>query len=65
MGDAKAFRRLARQRNRRIVDARGLAAIDRAERDRGRRDERPRVKLATVEELVATARAGRLLRLTR
>ncbi|MGW6713609.1 FAD-dependent oxidoreductase [Streptomyces globisporus] len=64
-GDAKAFRRLARQRNRRIVDARGLAAIDRAERDRGRRDGRPRVKLATVEELVATARAGRLLRLTR
>ncbi len=63
--DAKAFRRLARQRNRRVVDARGLAAIDRAERDRGRRDGRPRVKLATVEELVATARSGRLLRLTR
>ncbi|MFG3407617.1 FAD-dependent oxidoreductase [Streptomyces sp. NPDC048142] len=64
-GDAKAFRRLVRQRNRRVVDARGLAAIDRAERDRGRRDGRPRVKLATVEELVTTARAGRLLRLTR
>ncbi|UZI30427.1 FAD-dependent oxidoreductase [Streptomyces sp. VB1] len=64
-GGAKAFRRLARRRNRRVVDARGLAAIDRAERDRGRRDGRSRVKLATVEELVATARAGRLLRLTR
>ncbi|MFJ8225658.1 FAD-dependent oxidoreductase [Streptomyces griseus] len=64
-GDAKAFRRLVRRRNRRVVDARGLAAIDRAERDRGRRDGRPRVKLATVEELVATARAGRVLRLTR
>ncbi|MFI7288264.1 FAD-dependent oxidoreductase [Streptomyces anulatus] len=64
-GDAKAFRRLARWRNRRVVDVRGLAAIDRAERDRGRREGRPRVKLATVEELVATARAGRLLRLTR
>ncbi|MFJ5048898.1 FAD-dependent oxidoreductase [Streptomyces sp. NPDC088719] len=64
-GDARAFRRLARRRNRRVVDARGLAAIDRAERDRGRRDGRPRVKLATVEELVATARAGRVLRLTR
>ncbi|MFD6587003.1 FAD-dependent oxidoreductase [Streptomyces anulatus] len=64
-GDAKAFRRLARRRNRRVVDARGLAAIDRAERDRGRRDGRPRVKLATVEELVATARAGRLPRLSR
>ncbi|MEV3896864.1 FAD-dependent oxidoreductase [Streptomyces anulatus] len=64
-GDAKAFRRLARRRNRRVVDARGLAAIDRAERDRGRRDGRPRVKLATVEELVATARAGRLPRLPR
>ncbi|NED24639.1 ferredoxin-NADP reductase, partial [Streptomyces anulatus] len=57
--------RLARRRNRRVVDARGLAAIDRAERDRGRRDGRPRVKLATVEELVATARAGRLPRLSR
>ncbi|MFJ6808791.1 FAD-dependent oxidoreductase [Streptomyces anulatus] len=64
-GDARAFRRLARRRNRRVVDARGLAAIDRAERDRGRRDGRPRVKLATVEELVATARAGRLPRLPR
>ncbi|MEU3006338.1 FAD-dependent oxidoreductase [Streptomyces sp. NPDC007020] len=64
-GDARAFARLARRRNRRVVDARGLAAIDRAERDRGRRDGRPRVKLATVEELVATARSGRLLRLTR
>ncbi|MFE9697706.1 FAD-dependent oxidoreductase [Streptomyces sp. NPDC006270] len=64
-GDAKAFRRLARRRNRRVVDARGLAAIDRAERDRGKRDGRPRVKLATVEELVATARSGRLLRLPR
>ncbi|WP_030590420.1 FAD-dependent oxidoreductase [Streptomyces anulatus] len=64
-GDAKAFRRLAHQRNRRVVDARGLAAIDRAERERGRRDGRPRVKLATVEELVAAARSGRLLRLTR
>ncbi|MFI1252024.1 FAD-dependent oxidoreductase [Streptomyces anulatus] len=64
-GDAKAFRRLARRRNRRVVDARGLAAIDRAERDRGRRDGRPRVKFATVEELVATARAGRLPRLSR
>ncbi|MFJ8253262.1 FAD-dependent oxidoreductase [Streptomyces sp. NPDC094466] len=64
-GDARAFRRLARRRNRRVVDARGLAAIDRAERDRGRRDGRPRVKLATVEELVATARAGRVPRLTR
>ncbi|WNF28591.1 FAD-dependent oxidoreductase [Streptomyces sp. C11-1] len=64
-GDAKAFRRLARQRNRRVVDARGLAAIDRAERDRGRRAGRPRVKLATVEELVATAKAGRLSGLRR
>ncbi|MFE6729441.1 FAD-dependent oxidoreductase [Streptomyces californicus] len=64
-GDAKAFRRLARQRNRRVVDARGLAAIERAERERGQATGRPRVKLATVEELVATARSRRLLRLAR
>lgn len=55
----KAFGRLVRSRNRRVVDARGLAAIERAEVDRGRREGRPRVKLATVGELVRAARAGR------
>ncbi|MDG9700793.1 FAD-dependent oxidoreductase [Streptomyces sp. DH37] len=63
---AKAFRRLVRSRNRHLVDARGLAAIDRAEVARGRRDGRPRDRLATVPELVAAARGGRrLLPLTR
>ncbi|MEU0131058.1 MULTISPECIES: FAD-dependent oxidoreductase [unclassified Streptomyces] len=56
---AKAFRRLARRRNRRIVDARGLAEIERVELALGRRDGRPRVKLATVQELVAAARGRR------
>ncbi|MFC7303918.1 FAD-dependent oxidoreductase [Streptomyces monticola] len=56
----KAFPRLARRRNRQVVDARGLAAINRAEEARGHRDGRPRVKLATVGELVATARSRRL-----
>ncbi|WP_019547373.1 FAD-dependent oxidoreductase [Streptomyces sulphureus] len=56
---ARAFQRLARSRNRRIVDARGLAAIERTEAARGLRDGRPRVKLATVPELVAAARGGR------
>ncbi|MFJ8619513.1 FAD-dependent oxidoreductase [Streptomyces clavifer] len=55
----KAFHRLVRRRNRRIVDARGLAGIERAERALGAREGRPRVKLATVPELVAAARAGR------
>ncbi|MFE0172951.1 FAD-dependent oxidoreductase [Streptomyces sp. NPDC059002] len=55
----KGFHRLVRRRNRQVVDARGLAAIERAEVARGRRDGRPRVKLATVAELVATARRGR------
>ncbi|MEU6061014.1 FAD-dependent oxidoreductase [Streptomyces sp. NPDC047097] len=62
-GSARDFHRLARRRNRRVVDARGMAVIDRAETDRGRRDGRPRVKLATVEELLATAK--RPLRLVR
>ncbi|MFJ5547613.1 FAD-dependent oxidoreductase [Streptomyces sp. NPDC093225] len=53
---AEGFRRLARRRVRRLVDARGLAAIDRAERVRGRRVGRPRAKFATVGELVAAAR---------
>ncbi|PRH75723.1 ferredoxin-NADP reductase [Streptomyces solincola] len=62
-GSAKAFHRLARRRTPRLVDARGMAAIDRAETARGRDDGRPRVRLATVEELLATAR--RPLRLVR
>ncbi|WP_086828945.1 FAD-dependent oxidoreductase [Streptomyces sp. NRRL B-24572] len=62
-GSSQEFRRLARSRSGRgLVDARGLASIDRAERARGRDTGRPRVKLATVPELVAAAR-GRRLRL--
>ncbi|MFJ6748517.1 FAD-dependent oxidoreductase [Streptomyces sp. NPDC091266] len=55
----KAFDRLARRSNRQVIDARGLAAINRAELTRGRRAGRPRVKLATVRELVATAKGSR------
>ncbi|MGW1011169.1 FAD-dependent oxidoreductase [Streptomyces termitum] len=58
-GSAKDFARLARDRSGHLVDARGLAAIDRAERARGAVTGRPRVKLATVPELVAAARRGR------
>lgn len=58
-GTAQDFRRLARSRSRHLVDARGLAAIDRTERARGRDAGRPRVKLATVPELVAAAKGGR------
>ncbi|MEV4947808.1 FAD-dependent oxidoreductase [Streptomyces sp. NPDC053755] len=56
---ARAFRRLARSRARHVVDARGLAAIDRAELARGRADGRPRVKLGTLPELVAAAKGTR------
>ncbi|MDQ8702901.1 FAD-dependent oxidoreductase [Streptomyces sp. LHD-70] len=58
-GTARSFQRLARSRNRRLVDARGQAAIDRAEIARGRRDGRPRAKLTTIAELVSAARGGR------
>ncbi|MGA4847288.1 FAD-dependent oxidoreductase [Streptomyces sp. G5(2025)] len=58
----RAFHRLARRRNRHVVDARGLAAIERAELSRGKASGRPRVKLPTVPELVATARSKRLPR---
>ncbi|WP_436738140.1 FAD-dependent oxidoreductase [Streptomyces sp. BBFR102] len=58
-GTAREFARLARRRNRRLVDARGLAAIERAERERGQREGRARTKFATVPELVAAARRGR------
>ncbi|MBM7171045.1 FAD-dependent oxidoreductase [Streptomyces sp. G44] len=56
----RAFHRLARRRNRHVVDARGLAAINQAELSRGRATGRPRVKLATIAELVATARSKRV-----
>lgn len=62
-GSARAFDRLARGRAKAVVDARGLAAIERAELARGGAAGRPRVKLGTVPELVAAARTRR--RLTR
>ncbi|MFD4692704.1 FAD-dependent oxidoreductase [Streptomyces sp. NPDC058463] len=55
----KAFRRLAQQRSRHVVDARGLAAIDRAELARGRALGRPRVKFGTVPALIAASKSGR------
>ncbi|WP_419997965.1 FAD-dependent oxidoreductase [Streptomyces boninensis] len=55
----REFRRLARRRSAGLVDARGLAAIDRTERARGAAEGRTRVKLATVPELVAAARKRR------
>ncbi|MFJ3906479.1 FAD-dependent oxidoreductase [Streptomyces sp. NPDC090025] len=58
-GTARAFDRLVRRRVRQVVDARGLAAIERAERARGEAAGRPRVKLATLPELVAAARGRR------
>ena len=54
-----ALRRLARSRSRHLVDARGLAAIDRAELARGRGQGRTRAKLGTVSELVAAAKGSR------
>ncbi|EFF89070.1 ferredoxin-NADP reductase [Streptomyces sp. e14] len=54
---AKAFQRLVRRRNRHIVDARGLAAIERAELARGSRGGRPRSKLVTVPELLAASKS--------
>ncbi|OEV21504.1 ferredoxin-NADP reductase, partial [Streptomyces nanshensis] len=56
---SSAFRRLARSRSRNVVDARGLAAIDRAEVARGREHGRPRVKLGTVPALMAAAKGRR------
>jgi ferredoxin/flavodoxin---NADP+ reductase len=53
---ARAFARLARRRSPGVVDARGMAAIDRAELARGRSAGRPRGRLATTAELLAAAR---------
>ena len=53
---AKAFHRLVRRRAADLVDARGLGAIERTETERGTAAGRPRVKLATVGELVAASK---------
>ncbi len=50
------FARLVRRRNPDVLGLREVLAIDEAERGRGRPTGRPRVKLATVEELLAAVR---------
>ncbi|MFI2611684.1 4Fe-4S binding protein [Kitasatospora sp. NPDC018619] len=52
----RAFERLVRQRRPDAVGLRELRAVDRAERERGEAEGRPRVKLATVPELLAAGR---------
>ncbi|MCA1279125.1 FAD-dependent oxidoreductase [Saccharopolyspora sp. 7B] len=50
------FDRLVRARAPRSIGRRGMLNIDRAERERGERTGRPRVKFATVPELLGAAR---------
>ncbi|WP_316527187.1 4Fe-4S binding protein [Kitasatospora brasiliensis] len=52
----KEFDLLVRQRRPDAVGLRELRAVDRAERERGEAEGRPRVKLATVSELLAAGR---------
>ncbi|PRX49930.1 ferredoxin--NADP+ reductase [Prauserella shujinwangii] len=57
--DAAAFARLVRQRRPDAIGLREAESIDRAERRRGERAGRPRVKFATVPELLAAGRSRR------
>ncbi|MFF9642507.1 4Fe-4S binding protein [Kitasatospora aureofaciens] len=50
------FERLVRRRRPDVVGLKELRAVDRAERERGAAQGRPRVKLATVAELLAAGR---------
>ncbi|MFJ9442843.1 FAD-dependent oxidoreductase [Kitasatospora sp. NPDC101235] len=52
----KDFERLVRRRRPDAVGLRELRAVDRAERERGEAEGRPRVKLATVPDLLAAGR---------
>ena len=52
----RAFARLLRKRQPDLVQAPGVRAIERHEVDAGRASGRPRVKLVTVEELLAAGR---------
>ncbi|MFI1460715.1 FAD-dependent oxidoreductase [Nocardia carnea] len=56
--DRTALTDLVRQRQPDMVDRTAWQAIDRAERAAGAAAGRPRVKLATVDQLLATARRG-------
>ncbi|MFE6055211.1 FAD-dependent oxidoreductase [Kitasatospora sp. NPDC056446] len=53
---AKDFDRLVRRRRPDAVGLKELRAVERAERERGEAEGRPRVKLATVSELLAAGR---------
>lgn len=55
-GSVRGFRRLVRTRRPEALGRREVESIDRAERTRGEASGRPRVKLATVDDLLATAR---------
>ncbi|MET0447053.1 MAG: hypothetical protein ABW004_01550, partial [Aeromicrobium sp.] len=54
---SRAFGRLLRRRGIDVVDAGAMRQIDRSERSRGDAASRPRVKLATVEEMLDARRA--------
>ncbi|MGW0180730.1 FAD-dependent oxidoreductase [Nocardia sp. NPDC003345] len=56
--DRTALAGLVRERQPDVVDRTAWQAVDRAERAAGSAAGRPRVKLATVEQLLATARKG-------
>ncbi|WP_375000509.1 4Fe-4S binding protein [Aeromicrobium sp. CTD01-1L150] len=53
------FGRFVASRQPRLVRGKGMRAIERAEQEAGRASGRPRVKITTVEELLATAGARR------
>ena len=57
-GKPRTFERRVRRAHPDVAGARELGRILRAERERGRGDGRPAVKLATVEELVRAGRTG-------
>lgn len=56
-GTAKQFAKLVYRRRPQALGSRAALAIDQAERARGTRAGRPRVKFATVQELVAAGKA--------
>ncbi len=55
-GSSRSFRRLVRTRRPEALGRREVESIDRAERRRGEALGRPRVKLATLDDLVGAAR---------
>jgi len=56
--DRQALRQLLAERQPDLIDRAGWRAIDTAERERGKQQQRPRVKFISIDEMIAVSKRG-------